>query len=103
LCEQSTRNSDAGLGSNSQVILERLKTAIRYESPQVSSMLIDSLAAVGVIEPRVADAVYDASQSSNDIWTNRRIAQYFMARTVYASIAYGRGDGLESELHRYVE
>lgn len=104
LCHDSTTDTQLCDARVADEIVERLKFSLARESPLVSSMLVDCLRTLGVVNRQIAKTVFTFAQQSTDLWVNRRIAQYLMASTIYSWVLSESNDVLSrAEIESYVQ
>jgi len=103
LCKQQPKYAQLSESQLRNQILNRLQEILNSEDAKVSSMIVDSLGALGIVDAKVAKVVLYTLQSSNNIFLNRRIAQYLMSRTIYATLDVENDSLINSEIISYVD
>jgi thioredoxin-like negative regulator of GroEL len=103
LCSQRPTNGQPRGRKIGREVLSKLEETIHTESATVSSMLIDSLAALGVMDEDVVTTAYEASKDAKDVFLARRVAQYVRARTIYGILKVDTRGLKDSEVATYVE
>jgi len=93
LCRERQRRSAAG-----EQMLHALEQAILSESPVVSSMIVDALGNLGIVDEELVMRVRNISKDIVDIGFVRRIAQYLMARTIYVILGSEEATDKDGEI-----
>lgn len=82
--------------------LSQLGQILRQEDSRIVCLLVDKLAALGVLDKEAAATVLESMRESSDPILNRRVAQFLMARTIYVVLGVEKGHAMD-EITTYVE
>jgi len=102
LCQQRPSDSQIENTDIAKGILSALEQAIRSECVEVSSLLVNNLAALGIVNKGVVTTVREALSDVREVVLARRVAQYLMTRTIYLTLGVER-DGLRGEIATCIE